>query len=64
MVVCESRTDVNVLVTRIQISVIATAARLRYSDCATLGTEVLAPEEQHVYSSQIPEVSRSVRSGM
>ena len=29
-----------------------------------IGTEALAPEEQHVYSSQIPDVSRSVRSGM
>ena len=29
-----------------------------------IGTEALAPEEQYVYSSQIPDVSRSVRSGM
>jgi hypothetical protein len=29
-----------------------------------IGIEVLAPEEQHVYSPQIPNLSRSVRSGM
>jgi hypothetical protein len=29
-----------------------------------IGIEVLAPEEQHVYSSQTPSLSRSVRSGM
>ena len=29
-----------------------------------IGNEALAPEEQYVYSSEIPDVSRSVRSGM